>query len=103
MAREKVKHELNEKFAINIGNPGDMVTGQAFQLFFSDAARSYLTSLVPEDQKESFRFILLGLCTTVKIINSHKRQVNIEKLRYRNYEYEHLIGSGCTDLRAQEI
>ena len=37
--REEVKQEFSEKLAVNIGNPGDMVTGNAFKSFSSDHAR----------------------------------------------------------------
>ena len=67
--------------AINIGNPGDMVTVKAFVKFSSDSSRAFYVSLVEENQKEDFNHILFGLCATVKVINSQKRRVNTEKLR----------------------
>ena len=41
-----------------------MVTGKAFIKFSSDASRSFYVSLVDENQREDFNFILLGLCAT---------------------------------------
>ena len=58
-----------------------MVTGGSFQQFSSDQARHLLTSLVEEDVKEDFDMVLLGLCAIVKILNSQKRKVNVDKLR----------------------
>ena len=80
-AREKLKEDLYKAMAINIGDAGDMVTGRAFQQFSSDEARHFLSSLVNEDVKQDFNFILLGLCATVKIINSQKRKVNVDNLK----------------------
>ena len=34
-----------------------------------------------EDIQEEFRNILIGLCAAVKIVNSQKRKVNVEKFR----------------------
>ena len=81
LQREMLKDRIYQSLAINIGNPGDMVTGKAFQTFSSDASRQFFTSLVEEDIQEEFSFILLGLCAIVKIINSQKRSVNVEKVR----------------------
>ena len=89
-ARLKVKTELWEKLALNIGNPGDMVTGNAFHTFSSDHARNVICSLVNEDIREDLGEILIGLSAAVKVINSQKRKINVEKLRnlttsvYRN-------------------
>ena len=58
-----------------------MVTGRSFQQFSSDHARHLLTSLVEEDVREDFDKVLLGLCAIVKVINSQKRKVNVDKLR----------------------
>ena len=80
-AREKIKEDLYKNLAINIGNAGDMVTGAAFQTFSSDSARAFICSLVKENIQEDLNLILLGLCAAVKIINSQKRKVNVEKLR----------------------
>ena len=63
---------MYNNFAINIGNPGDMVTGKAFHLFSSDPAREFLCGLVDENVRPEFWKILLGLCATVKVINSQK-------------------------------
>ena len=79
--RENIKEEIYENLAINIGNPGDMVTGKAFVKFSRDSSRAFFVSLVEEKQKEDFYHILLGLCATVKVINSQKQRVNTEKLR----------------------
>ena len=35
--RENIKENIYENLAINIGNPGDMVTGKAFVKFSSDS------------------------------------------------------------------
>ena len=69
------------ELAINCGNPGEMVTGKSFQKFASDGSRAFFVSLLPEEKKDGFDFILLGLSALVKIINSQKRRVNVEKLR----------------------
>ena len=79
--REMVKEWLYKHLAINIGNAGDMVTGQSFQKFSSDAGRALLVSLMSEDDQEAFNQILLGICAVVKVMNSQKRRVNIEKVR----------------------
>ena len=79
--REMVKEWVYSNLAINIGNPGDMVTGKSFQKFSSDAGRAFIVSLMKDEDQEAFRLILLGLCATVKVINSQKRRVNIEKVR----------------------
>ena len=74
--REEIKELIYNNLAINIGNPGDMVTGKAFQKFSSDNSRALYVSLVEDDVKESFDMIQLGLNATVKVINSQKRRVN---------------------------
>ena len=79
--REMVKEWVYSNLAINIGNPGDMVTGKSFQKFSCDGGRAFLVSLMKDGDQEAFRQILLGLCATVKVINSQKRGVNIEKVR----------------------
>ena len=81
VARDRVKCELYQKLAVNIGNPGEMVTGAAFAAFSSDHATDVITSLVADDYKDSFKFIHLGLCAVVKVINSQKRRVNTVELR----------------------
>ena len=58
-----------------------MVTRRSFQQFSSDQARHLLTSLVEEDVREDFDQVLLGLCAIVKVLNSQKRKVNVDKLR----------------------
>ena len=58
-----------------------MVTGRSFQQFSSDQARHLLTSLVEEDVRDDFDKVLLGLCAIVKVINSQKRKVNVDKLQ----------------------
>ena len=79
--REMVKEWVYSNLAINIGNPGDMVTGKSFQKFSCDGGRAFLVSLMKDGDQEAFGLILLGLCATVKIINSQRRGVNIEKVR----------------------
>ena len=81
LKREQIKESIYTNLAINIGNPGDMVTGQAFQKFSSDTSRGFFTSLVDIEIRESFSQILLSLCTAVKVINSQSRKVNTDKLR----------------------
>ena len=78
---EELKELIYQNLAINIGNPGDMVTGKAFVNFASDSSRAFFVSLVDEMEKEDLDIILLGLCAVVKVINSQKRKVNVEKLR----------------------
>ena len=80
-AREKLKQDFYKNIAVNIGNPGEMVTGKAFQTISSDDSRAFIVSLVPEEIRESLNQIMLGLHATVKVINSQKRKVNVEKLR----------------------
>ena len=90
--RELVKEQIYQNLAINIGNPGDMVTGKAFTKFSSDASRSFYVSLVDENQREDFNFILLGLCATVKVINSQKHRINTDRLRELTQEvYEKIV------------
>ena len=79
--KDSLKDKLWDKLAINIGDPGDMVTGSAFQTFACDTSRAFLTSLVRKDIQEEFSVMLLGLCATVKVINSQKRKVNVERLK----------------------
>ena len=81
LKREEIKEEIYRNLAINIGNPGDMVTGKAFVKFSSDTSRAFYVSLVQEDLRENFNTILLGLSAAVKVINSQKRRVNTQKLR----------------------
>ena len=69
-----------------------MVTGKAFIKFSSDASRSFYVSLVDENQREDFNFILLGLCATVKVINSQKHHINTDRLRELTQEvYEKIV------------
>ena len=56
--------------AVNVGNPGDMVQGNAFKKFSSDFARNFICNLISEAKREQFGEILLGLFTLVKGINS---------------------------------
>ena len=78
---DEVKQEFAEKLAVNIGNPGDMVTGNAFKAFSSDQARQHICNLVDDEVRENIGKIHLGICAAVKVINSQKRKVNVEKLR----------------------
>ena len=92
LAREKIKQQMYQNLAINIGNPGDMVTGSAFQLFSSDTARRFICTLVDDDIRPDLNSILLGLCAIVKVLNSQKRKVNVEKLRCLGQEvYQRLV------------
>ena len=72
---------MYKNLAINCGSPGEMVTGKAFQKFASDESRAFFVSLLPEEKAEGFAFILLGLCALVKVINSQKRRVDVERVR----------------------
>ena len=63
-----------------------MVTGKAFVKFSSDTSRAFFVSLVEESEREALNTVLLGLCATVKVINSQKRRVNVEKLRQLTME-----------------
>ena len=89
--REEIKELVYQNLAINIGNPGDMVTGKAFVKFSCDASRAFYASLVEEDIRDDFSLILLGLSAAVKVINSQKRLVNTEKLRELTKEVNLLI------------
>ena len=71
--KEKVKSELYQKIAVNVGNPGVIITGNAFRSFSTDYAREVISSLVLDEDKEAIRDILLGLCAIVKVINSQNR------------------------------
>ena len=79
--RLEVQELLYQNMAVNIGDPGDMVTGNAFGKLATDSSRQFLCTLVKEEIQEDFGVALLGLCAAVKIINSQKRKVNIDKLR----------------------
>ena len=78
--RQLVKEVMKSKLGINIGDPGDMITGAAFQKFSSDFAREILCNLLPEDEREDFSQILLGICSLVKVMNSQKRRVNVDNV-----------------------
>lgn len=80
-ARAKLEDNFYQKLAINLGDPGDMVTGNAFHKLATDTSREFVCTLVEEDIQEEFRNILIGLCAAVKIVNSQKRKVNVEKFR----------------------
>ena len=58
-----------------------MVTGNAFVKFSSDSSRAFFVSLVEEGEREALNTVLLGLSAAVKVINSQKRLVNVEKFR----------------------
>ena len=78
---EVLKEKMKKGLGINIADPGDMVTGAAFQSFSSDFARSLLCSMLDHDKQKVFSEILLGLCTLVKVINSQKRKVDVDRVR----------------------
>ena len=90
-ARENVKEEMKSKLAVNIGNPGDMITGASFQKFSSDFARTVLSSMFKEEEREDFSEIILGICTLVKVMNSQKRRVNVDKVRRLGQQVNLLI------------
>ena len=79
--RLEVQELLYQNLAINIGDPGDMVTGNAFAKLAADPSRQFLCSLVKEEIQDDFGVALLGLCAAVKVVNLQKRKVNIDKLR----------------------
>ena len=78
---EKLKLQMKKGLGINIADPGDMVTGAAFQSFSSDFGRRFLCSLLDPEKQEVFSEILLGLCTLVKVINSQRRKVDVDRVR----------------------
>ena len=80
-SRLQMQELLYQNLAVNIGDPGDMVTGNAFVKLSADLSRQFLCSLVKEEIQGDFGIALLGLCAAVKIINSQKRKVNIDKFR----------------------
>ena len=57
------------------------MTGAAFQKFSSDFARNVLCNLLEEEEREDFGEILLGMCTLVKVMNSQKKRVDIDRVR----------------------
>ena len=81
LKEETIKQELLRKIVVNIGNPGDMVTGGAFQTLSSDNSRHIICHLVDEQIQDELGQILLGLAAAVKVINSQRRKVNIERFR----------------------
>ena len=81
MKKETLKQELIRQIAVNIGNPGDMVTGGAFQTLSSDRSRNIICHLVDEQIQDGLGQILLGLSAAIKVINSQRRKVNIERFR----------------------
>ena len=85
-ARLRLQTELYTRLAVNIGDPGDMLTGNAFKTIAADPSRAFLSSFMDEEHKDAFSDMLLGLCATIKIINSQKRLVNTEKLRQMTIE-----------------
>ena len=81
LKKETLKQELIRQIAVNIGNPGDMVTGGAFQTLSSDNSRNIICHLVDEQIQDGLGQILLGLSAAIKVINSQRRKVNIERFR----------------------
>ena len=81
IAQGYVNDELYSKLGINMGNPGDMIGGNAFKAFSSDSARKVICSIVDDNVKEAISEIHLGLCAVVKVLNSQKRKVNVQALR----------------------
>ena len=81
VTREKLRQDIYSNIAINIGDPGDMVTGATFHTFSSDSSRKYLCTLVEDDLRDQFSTTLLGICAIVKVINSQKKRVNVDRLR----------------------
>ena len=81
MARQKVKRELWEQLVVNVGIPGDMVTGSALQAFSSDHVRKITCNLVVDNLHNDLREILIGLSAVAKVINSQKQKVNVHMLR----------------------
>ena len=81
VSRDRLLSELYTTLTVNIGDPGDMLTGNAFKIISSDQARTIICGYINEEHREEFSIILLNLCATVRIINSQKRLVNVDKLR----------------------
>jgi len=78
----RLKLDLKLKLAIDIGDPADMVTGTAFKTFSSDNARDILASQISdESKKQKFKEIHLGLCAVIRLINSQKKKIQIDKLK----------------------
>ena len=77
----RVKEETRAALGVNLGNPGDMIEGNAFKRISSDQGRNFICSLVSEDKREKLGEILLGLFSLVKVINSQKRKVDVDKVR----------------------
>ena len=85
-ARARLEDDFYQNMAINLGDPGDMVTGNAFHKLASDTSREFVCNIVDEDLREDFGIMLLGLCAAVKIIHSQKRKVNVDKFRTMTLE-----------------
>ena len=81
LATDKVKEVMIQKLGVNIGNPGNLVEGNAFKSFSSDFAREVIGKLVNDDIKDGLKEVHLRLCVAVKVVNSQKRQVNVAKFR----------------------
>ena len=86
IAQSYVNDELYTKLALNMGNPGDMIAGNAFKTFASDKARLVICNMLEGEESEAMREIHLGLCAIVKILNSQKRLVNVISLRELSVE-----------------
>ena len=77
----RVKEEARVGLGVNLGNPGDMIQGNAFKRISSDQGRDFICSLITEVKREQFSEILLGIFSLVKVINSQKRMVDVDKVR----------------------
>ena len=80
VSRDRLLSELYTTLTVNIGDPGDMLTGNAFKIISSDRARTIICGYINEEHREEFSIILLNLCATVRIINSQKRLITTDKL-----------------------
>ena len=49
VAREHVKDHLYQNIAVNVGNPGDLITGNSFVACSGDHARDVICELADED------------------------------------------------------
>lgn len=86
-AEEKLRIEVKEALAINIGDATKMVEGNKFKAFSSDTARGKLALLIEDsDKREDFRFIHLGLCAITRVISSQHQKIDTDK--YRKFSTE---------------
>ena len=80
-SRTKLKDLLYKSLAVNIGNAQEMVTGSSFKKFSSDEARNVIVNFLDSDMREHVKDIHLNLCCIVKVINSQRRKIHINKFK----------------------